>query len=369
MRFVRIFGEGHQLLNFSLCMQDLSLEHYDTFPAGGDCQVPVKKTRTKKEKKPRPIKWHEESVLDRPEIAQAVTSKHKWQHGTKKTVRFLTNHPQVEVHFVSSQDPSLQTILTDMVDGNPMALDLEWFCWVKPQVINCYQICSTRGVVVIHDIHPEPNKIIRDFLSAESGNKFVAKGCSCDYRMLLDRFGPTFRIYMEDVHVTRLAPNKLPVNFEKMVEMFAGPSTAPFKNKKVSRSNWSATELTVQQVLYAAFDAFSLYQCIPNFPPVSGDPYSRSIPNKLRQVMGVGNSEPQPVRDDEQKPETVTARPKRNRRRKKANAQYITPRQIPIVAQVTEISEEKEAPMLRVEHHTKKRKLPKQIPMQIASAL
>lgn len=224
-------------------------------------------------------------TLDGKDMVQAVTSKEKWQHSIKKTVRFLTEHAPVDVHFVSSQDPSLQTILDNMADGNPMALDLEWFCWAKPQVINCYQICSTRGVLVIHDINPTPNQIIREFLSADSGNKFVAKGCSCDYRMLHDRFGPTFRICMEDVEITRLKPNNLSLNFIQMVETFAGPSTASFKNKKVSMSNWSAPELSTQQVLYAAFDAFSLYKCIPNFPQPSGDPYERSIPMKLRQAI------------------------------------------------------------------------------------
>ena len=225
-----------------------------------------------------------DNTLDGKDMAWAVTSQEKWQHGVKKTIRFLKEHAPVDVHFVSSQDPSLQIILDNMVDGNPMALDLEWFCRARPQVINCYQICSTRGVLVIHDISPTPNQIIRDFLSADSGNKFVAKGCSCDYRMLYNRFGPTFRICMEDVEITRLAPNKLSLNFVQMVETFAGPSTASFKNKKVSTSNWSSQELSTQQVLYAAFDAFSLYKCIPNFPQPSGDPYARSIPMKLRQA-------------------------------------------------------------------------------------
>lgn len=263
----------------------------DTLPIkGNNHTVPVNQNKTVP-RQPRVRDLYDETdVLDEEELAQAVTSKKKWQHGTQKTVKFLTNHPSVEVRLVSSQDPSLETILAEMVDGNPMVLDLEWFCWVKPQVINCYQICSTRGVVVIHDINPDPNEIICNFLSAESGNKFIAKGCGCDYKMLHERFGPTFRIYMEDVHVTRLAPNNLSVNFENMIEMFAGPSTATFKNKKVTTSNWSATELSVQQVLYAAFDVFSLYQCIPNFPEPSRDPYSSSIPKKLRRVMDIADS-------------------------------------------------------------------------------
>jgi len=82
---------------------------------------------------------------------------------------------------------------------------------------------------------------------------------------MLGRRFPGVKAELEDVEQTQLKPYKLPLNCTGMVGMFAGAPVVGFKDKKVNGSKWRQ-ELSIRQVLYAAFDVCGLHARIPCFP-------------------------------------------------------------------------------------------------------
>ncbi|KAK8891696.1 hypothetical protein M9Y10_028916 [Tritrichomonas musculus] len=130
-----------------------------------------------------------------------------------------------------------------------------------------FQFCCSSGAFLFRQLKWTKNKTMRDFLSKENGLKFVGKGISGDLNRLRILFGKDFDMNIEDVEQTRLYPYEESVNFDQMVEKFAGEPTAQFKDKKISCSNWNAENLEMIQVIYSAFDVVALYNCYPNFRP------------------------------------------------------------------------------------------------------
>lgn len=107
-----------------------------------------------------------------------------------------------------------------------------------------FQFCSSEGAFLFRQTERKTNEAMKKFLSKENGLRFVAKGISGDMARLHAFFGSNFEMNIEDVEQTRLKPYKESLNFEKMVESFAGKPSAQFKDKRISCSNWNARKLT-----------------------------------------------------------------------------------------------------------------------------
>lgn len=137
----------------------------------------------------------------------------------------------IKVELISIDHPNLKNKLEYLVDGSPIALDLEW----KPDKkggknpISLFQFCSSKGVLIVTNPHPEGNHIMEEFLSK---NKLFGKGMHCDFKKLYLMFGKRFDI--EDIQSTWLTPNNISINFEQMIETLAGQPEAAFKDKKIS---------------------------------------------------------------------------------------------------------------------------------------
>jgi len=104
------------------------------------------------------------------------------------------------------------------------------------------------------------------------------KGCSCDRKKIRSLYGD-ISVNIEDVEKTRLEPYHHSASFIQMIEKFAGIPLADFKDKKVSISDWSKVELSIQQILYSAFDVVGLYKSYPNFPPEIKKQYRKPTTN------------------------------------------------------------------------------------------
>ncbi|OHT02324.1 hypothetical protein TRFO_07142 [Tritrichomonas foetus] len=195
-----------------------------------------------------------------------------WRMNTDKNVEFFDNE-FTNVLLVNYNDENLEKLLNSYIDGNPIALDLEWKCdrGNTNNPIALYQICTSKGALLIRSpkIKPSANEldVLKNFFGS---NKFIMKGMMCDRNKLKSMFGNDFQMEVEDVEATRLAAYKESKNFQAMVERYAGIPAAQFKDKKISTSNWQAKTLSALQVLYAAFDVVSLYKCMPNFKPAKG---------------------------------------------------------------------------------------------------
>jgi hypothetical protein len=195
-----------------------------------------------------------------------------WPAGESHTVEF---YPGELVHttVISSLDPSLSDHLQALSDGGPISLDLEWVpdYFQSTNPIELIQLASSRGTLVI--TIDGSDAIVRQFLRT---HRLFGKGTQTDRR----RLGEAFDI--EDIEVTRLAPNGLPINFTELTESFLGPSCAPFKAKSVSRSDWSRRPLTTRQVLYAAHDAHAIWRVYQRlaaeFPLVQASPVQSKQP-------------------------------------------------------------------------------------------
>lgn len=228
------------------------------------------------------VSWFEGKDIDLGTMSASAIQLYNphWKHGETKKVKYFAEYDPVDVTLLSVTDPSLESSLLNLVDGDPIALDLEWRQGNGGINIpvNVYQLCTTKGCLVVHDVQEVPPIALRNFLSSSSGNKFISKGCGNDRINLMKRFGEDFVIDMEDVERSRLAPYGHSLNFVQMVRKFAGEPLMEIKNKRVTMSCWNNTELSVKQVLYAAFDVVSLYKCIPNFPEAR--PY-REKPSKV----------------------------------------------------------------------------------------
>lgn len=151
--------------------------------------------------------------------------------------------------------------------------DFEFIRSSKPASppIGLFQFCCSSGCILFKQTKNTPSSEIRNFLSAESKHKFVVKGFKSQLPYLKIMFGKGFKINILDIEKTHLSPNNLSLNFEDMVNMFGGETTAHFKDRSMRNSNWNADILTKKQILYAAFDVVSIFTCYPNFPqlPIS----------------------------------------------------------------------------------------------------
>ena len=180
-----------------------------------------------------------------------------WNAGESKFVCFYPNNP-VLVHLIDIEDPNLENFLNEIKDGNEIAVDFEW----KPDhkgdrhPIALFQFCTSKGILIIQNSKPEKSPILETFLES---NILFGKGTHVDKKKLFAMFGKHFNI--EDIQNTWLIPYNISTNFEEMIEDLVGNPSAQFKDKKISRSDWSKRPLTSKQILYSAFDAYGIYLC------------------------------------------------------------------------------------------------------------
>lgn len=179
-----------------------------------------------------------------------------WEPGTSKLVEFYENEP-VLVHLYDIDDPDLLPRLEEFADETPMSIDMEWKPDRKDKYnpIGLFQFGSTNGVFLVTNAADRAAPSLSAFLQR---HKFFGKGMTYDYLKLKTMFGETFD--MEDIQESRIIPNELPVNFVELVNVLLGDPMAKFKDKTVSCSDWSRRPLTVQQALYAAFDAYATFR-------------------------------------------------------------------------------------------------------------
>jgi ribonuclease D len=163
-----------------------------------------------------------------------------------------------EVTLISTEVPNFVSYLSNLADGAPMAIDLEW-----EEELCLLQFCSSKGCLIIRHPPGRANRDLRDFLR---GNRFYGKGMHNDKAQLKAKFGEDLCAGMEDIAKTRLAPYGHSQNFQQMTIQFAGQPTAEFKDIRITKSNWGIDVLTFRQVLYAAFDVVALYCCSPHSP-------------------------------------------------------------------------------------------------------
>ena len=182
-------------------------------------------------------------------------SKLNWNAGELCSVCFYKNKP-VSVQLIDVEDQNLENLLNNINDGHEISVDFEW----KPDKtgethpISLFQFCSSKGILIIQNSKQEKSEILESFLNS---NKFIGKGTHVDQKKLLEMFGKHFDI--EDIQNTWLIPYDISTNFEEMIDTLVGPPCAQFKDKRISRSDWSQRPLSVKQILYSAFDAYGLY--------------------------------------------------------------------------------------------------------------
>lgn len=180
-----------------------------------------------------------------------------WNEGDVKSVEFF-NDKLVRVEVISIENPNLEQKLNDLIDGSEISVDFEW----KPDVpteshpFALFQFCTSKGVLIVMNNTWEKNEVMERFFTE---NSFFGKGMHSDNKKLMTMFDTTFGI--QDVQTTYLEPYSVSINFQLMVEELIGSPKALFKDKKISRSDWSLRPLSVKQILYAAFDAYALYLC------------------------------------------------------------------------------------------------------------
>jgi len=135
---------------------------------------------------------------------------------------------------------------------------LEW----KPErrgersPIAVLELASSRSALVVLSDSDFCAAPLGDFLRS---HRCFGKGMACDRRKLRAMFSEDFEV--EDLEVSRLRPHDLTTSFSGLVDLLVGPPMNSFKDKRVSCSDWSARPLSVQQVLYAAFDAYAMHLC------------------------------------------------------------------------------------------------------------
>lgn len=180
-----------------------------------------------------------------------------WLPGTSNLVEFFDGK-HVRVTLISTENDDLNKHLEEIIDGAPISVDFEW----KPDrngefhPISTFQLTTSKGVLVVLNDSAEFSIAIRDFLLS---NQCFGKGMTCDNIKLQRMFGEVFQF--EDIEVSKLIPHDLPVSFSGLVELLVGKPQASFKDKNVSCSDWSARPLSVQQVVYAAFDVYAMHVC------------------------------------------------------------------------------------------------------------
>ncbi|OHS96142.1 hypothetical protein TRFO_37704 [Tritrichomonas foetus] len=179
----------------------------------------------------------------------------------------------VEVQLLSTQSANLENALNNIIDGNPISVDFEW----KPDIngsmnpISIFQFATSKSIIVIQNdgdpgLETIDRFLINCFQSSQSSSFhlpsqsiFFGKGTSVDKRKLKMMFGHDFEI--EDIETSILKPNNLSLNFSTIVKKILGKPKEKFKDPKVSCSDWSQRPISIQQLLYAAFDVYSMYKC------------------------------------------------------------------------------------------------------------
>ena len=181
-----------------------------------------------------------------------------WELNETKSVEFFKNK-FFFVTLLSVNSNDLNNKLSKIDVNDPIALDLEW-----DEELCLFQFCYSNDVLIIRHPKGPGNETLFNFMKT---HKFFAKGTHNDRIKLKEKFGFDFdNEIIEDIAETRLIPNDHSLNFMKMTLEFAGEPTAIFKDIKITKSDWDAAELSMRQVLYAAFDVVALYEAYPNFP-------------------------------------------------------------------------------------------------------
>ena len=176
------------------------------------------------------------------------------------------------VYFTTLDDKYLKDAFDWMWETsyNYIIYDLEWKP-DSPKVTNkiaLFQFSSFDRVLIIRNtyiVSPEIMNngldIVRSFVLSHT---LIGKGIGCD----LQKFDITLNIHTKtqatiyDFAELYLKPNNLSENFNKMVEQFTClKSTVDFKQKKVSRSNWTQKVYTWKMLLYSINDVYILGQC------------------------------------------------------------------------------------------------------------
>ncbi|EAY14822.1 3'-5' exonuclease family protein [Trichomonas vaginalis G3] len=206
-------------------------------------------------------------ITNSTRIDKELLSKHlneivgEWEFQSPKEVEFFENK-FTQVRLVRFTDRQLISYLNIIDDGKPIALDLEWNPFTRQNGVNLFQLCTSRGCLLIHRRSGQKNDEFFEFLKT---HQFFMKDISNDYPMLQTTFGKNFPFQVCDVAAQILRPEKKSEKFEKMVVQFSHlKPTGKFKNKKISRSKWDRN-LNPRQILYAAFDAVGLYACLEEF--------------------------------------------------------------------------------------------------------
>lgn len=179
-----------------------------------------------------------------------------WEPGQTKMVEFWPDM-LVPVTVLYSDSPTLGESLQALRDGKPISIDLEWTnkSAASGRFVEIFQLASSRGVSVIANVDNKGLDELKAFLTS---TPLIGKGNHEDRKRLLHCLSVSIQI--EDIEVTRLKPNGLSINFERMVTDHLGDGCAKFKDRKMTLSDWSRRPLTVQQVLYAAYDAYAVHR-------------------------------------------------------------------------------------------------------------
>ncbi|KAH0785486.1 3'-5' exonuclease family protein [Histomonas meleagridis] len=201
----------------------------------------------------------------------------KWELLERHLIEFFPNDIY-DVTLISTETPNLTEYLNKIIDGNPMAIDLEW-----ETELCLFQFCSSKGVLIIRHPDGPGNEDLCNFIK---NNKFYGKGMWNDFIHLKQKFNFDFHSLqnIEDIAKTRLVPYHYSENFREMTIQFAGKPTDEFKNPDITKSDWSVPSLSVTQVIYAAFDVVALFKSYPNFPPPKEYVRAPKVPRVRKQA-------------------------------------------------------------------------------------
>ena len=182
-----------------------------------------------------------------------------WEIGSCFNVEFFEDE-YVPLRYISIEDPKLQEYLSEIPIDSPVALDLEWTPDMQSSDMHLpalYQICSSNGILVIKTT--KCTKMVDALSKFLLSTKLNGKGTGNDQRKLVLVLQTT-NFILEDIEKTILRPQKLPLNFEKMVNQIIGEPCVNFKSKDITWTDWEKSNLTPSEVLYSAFDALVVYK-------------------------------------------------------------------------------------------------------------
>jgi len=208
-----------------------------------------------------------------------------WNFGETKLVEFYSGI-LIPVTVVETSDPKLKDFLWQIIDGNPISMDLEWCPMpnLSENVLDLFQFASSKGVVLVCLERDIGKDIIAEFLR---NNIIFGKGMSNDRKKIYQYLEEKFSFI--DIETAYLNPHSITNNFEAMTKQFAGESTADFKDHSVQVSNWSKRPLSVQQCLYAAHDSYAVLLVFNKLKELYGNPPPEAIkvkkqPKKEKQA-------------------------------------------------------------------------------------